>query len=185
MSKWQGKSYPLANIHDLSGAITHKKEIITLYLQGHLTPTIAAKTKHSKEAVDRYIRDYESVKVVEPLPLILTTSHTLHDSKRVISQYLDLFPGCPVHQQTITKEKLNDTITPCSLSKTGAVSLKIPLTVGYRVCYTLDISLIISRRKCQRNQLNPLIAMTGKLIDISIPAIIRSFDTISLSTFFW
>ena len=33
-----------------------KKEIITLYLQGHLTPTIAAKTKHSKEAVDRYIQ---------------------------------------------------------------------------------------------------------------------------------
>ena len=29
------------NIHDLSGAITHKREIITLYLQGFLTPDIA------------------------------------------------------------------------------------------------------------------------------------------------
>ena len=68
VNEWQkttGEILPTrGNIHDLSGAITHKKEIITLYLQGHLTPTIAAKTKHSKEAVDRYIRDYESVKVV-------------------------------------------------------------------------------------------------------------------------
>ena len=45
------------NIHDLSGAITHKKEIITLYLEGYLTPDIALKTNHSKEAVDRYIKD--------------------------------------------------------------------------------------------------------------------------------
>ncbi len=52
------------NIHDMSGAITHKREIITLYLQGCLTPTIARKTRHSKDAVDRYIRDYEAVKLV-------------------------------------------------------------------------------------------------------------------------
>ena len=81
------------NIHDLSGAITHKKEIITLYLQGHLTPTIAAKTKHSKEAVDRYIRDYEAVKVVRNVtPDIDKISQVTRLSKRVISQYLDLIP---------------------------------------------------------------------------------------------
>ena len=81
------------NIHDLSGAITHKKEIITLYLQGHLTPRIAAKTKHSKEAVDRYIRDYESVKVVRTATAdIDEISQITRLSKRVISQYLDLIP---------------------------------------------------------------------------------------------
>ena len=84
----------VAIIHDLSGAITHKKEIITLYLQGHLTPTIAAKTKHSKEAVDRYIRDYESVKVVRTATAdIDKISHITRLSKRVISQYLDLNPA--------------------------------------------------------------------------------------------
>ena len=88
------KSYPLGDhIHDLSGAITHKKEIITLYLQGHLTPRIAAKTKHSKEAVDRYIRDYESVKVVRSATAdIDKISQITRLSKRVISQYLDLIP---------------------------------------------------------------------------------------------
>ena len=81
------------NIHDLSGAITHKKEILTLYLQGHLTPRIAAKTKHSKEAVDRYIRDYESVKVVRTATAdIDKISQITRLSKRVISQYLDLIP---------------------------------------------------------------------------------------------
>lgn len=81
------------NIHDLSGAITHKREIVTLYLQGYITPTIAAKTHHSKEAVDRYIRDYEAVKAVrtvtEDVDKIALITHL---SKRVIVQYLDLIP---------------------------------------------------------------------------------------------
>ena len=97
VNEWQntsGKVLPTrGNIHDLSAAITHKKEIITLDLQGHLTPTIAAKTKHSKEAVDRYIHDYESVKTVRAATdNIDKISQITKRSKRVISQYLDLIP---------------------------------------------------------------------------------------------
>ena len=97
VNEWQRASGDIlptrGNIHDLSGAITHKKEIITLYLQGYLTPTIAAKTKHSKEAVDRYIRDYESVKVVRAATAdIDNISQITRLSRRVISQYLDLIP---------------------------------------------------------------------------------------------
>lgn len=89
-----GKILPTrGNIHDFSGAITHKREIITLYLQGHLTPTIARKTRHSKEAVDRYIRDYESVKIVRKATEdIDEISQITRLSKRVIQQYLDLIP---------------------------------------------------------------------------------------------
>jgi predicted transcriptional regulator len=89
-----GKILPTrGNIHDLSGAITHKREIIALYLEGHLTPTIARKTRHSKEAVDRYIRDYESVKIVRKATEdIDEISQITHLSKRVIQQYLDLIP---------------------------------------------------------------------------------------------
>ena len=105
MAENHGEILPTrGNIHDLSGAITHKKEIITLYLQGHLTPTIAAKTKHSKEAVDRYIRDYESVKVVRTATAdIDKISHITRLSKRVISQYLDLIPQ---HQLQAIDENL-------------------------------------------------------------------------------
>ena len=82
------------NIHDLSGAITHKREIITLYLQGYLTPDIALKTNHSKEAVDRYIKDYHRVEILwshdikDPDKI----SHLARLSKRVVQQYIDLLP---------------------------------------------------------------------------------------------
>jgi hypothetical protein len=90
-----GKILPTrGNIHDLSGALTHKREIIALYLQGYLTPTIASKTNHAKESVDRYIRDFEAVRTV--------VSHGITDlddivqitklSTRVAQQYLDLMP---------------------------------------------------------------------------------------------
>ena len=110
VNEWQkttGEILPTrGNIHDLSGAITHKKEIITLYLQGHLTPSIAAKTKHSKEAVDRYIRDYESVKVVRAATAdIDKISQITRLSKRVISQYLDLIPKH--HLQTMDANLAN------------------------------------------------------------------------------
>jgi hypothetical protein len=82
------------NIHDLSGAITHKREIIALYLQGYLTPSIAKKTNHSKEAVDRYIKDFEAVRLlwqhgICDIDRIVQLSRL---SKKVVQQYLDLIP---------------------------------------------------------------------------------------------
>lgn len=82
------------NLHDLSGAITHKREIITLYLEGHLTPEIAVKTHHSKEAVDRYIADYHRVELlwkhgITDLDQICRLSRL---SARVAQQYVDLLP---------------------------------------------------------------------------------------------
>ena len=88
------------NIHDLSGAITHKREIITLYIQGCLTPTIAKKTRHSKEAVDRYIRDYENVKLIRAVTDdVEKISQIIHLSKRVIEQYLVLIPEDELEKQ--------------------------------------------------------------------------------------
>ncbi len=97
VNEWQslnGKVLPTrGNLHDLSAAITHKKEIIALHLQSYLAPTIAAQTKHSKEAVDRYIRDYESVKTVRAATAdIDKISQITNLSKRVVTQYLDLIP---------------------------------------------------------------------------------------------
>jgi len=96
-----GKILPTrGNIHDLSGAITHKREIITLYLGGCLTPTIARKTKHSKEAVDRYIRDYENVKLIRAATDdVEKISQITHLSKRVIEQYLVLIPEDELENQ--------------------------------------------------------------------------------------
>ena len=51
-------------VHDLRRAITHKRIIIRLYLEGYLTPEIARMTKHSKEACDRYIRAFNKVRML-------------------------------------------------------------------------------------------------------------------------
>ena len=82
------------NIHDLSGAVTHKREIITLYLEGYLTPDIAVKTKHSKEAVDRYIRDYHRVELLwkHGITNLAEISQLARLSKKVVQQYIDLLP---------------------------------------------------------------------------------------------
>jgi hypothetical protein len=90
-----GKLLPTrGNIHDLSGAVSHKREIITLYLEGYLTPEIAVKTKHSKEAVDRYIRDYHRVEMLwkHNVNNIDQISQLIRLSKRVVQQYVDLLP---------------------------------------------------------------------------------------------
>jgi len=90
-----GKLLPTrGNIHDLSGAITHKREIITLYLQGYLTPDIALKTNHSKEAVDRYIKDYHKVETLwmHGINDLDEISQLTKLSKRVAQQYIDLLP---------------------------------------------------------------------------------------------
>lgn len=99
------------NIHDLSGAITHKREIITLYLEGYLTPDIAMKTNHSNEAVDRYIRDYHRVEILwkHGITGLDQISQLTRLSKRVVLQYVDLLPDkhkqktkTPVNEQKLT-----------------------------------------------------------------------------------
>ncbi len=103
------------NIHDLSGAITHKREIITLYLQGYFTPDIACKTNHSKEAVDRYIKDYHKVETLwqHGITDLDDISKLTRLSKRVAQQYLDLLPAklknsLPMNNQNST---FNDSFT--------------------------------------------------------------------------
>lgn len=105
----EGKLLPTrGNIHDLSGAITHKREIITLYLEGYFTPEIALKTKHSNEAVDRYIRDYHRVEILwkHGISNLDQISQLTRLSKRVVQQYVDLLPE--KIKNLLSKNKLNN-----------------------------------------------------------------------------
>lgn len=90
-----GRKLPTrGNIQQLGSGQTHKKEIITDYLNGYLVPTIAQRTKHSKDAVERYIRDFEAIKVLnEKFDDLETMSLVTRLSKSVVSQYLDLIPA--------------------------------------------------------------------------------------------
>ena len=81
------------NVQLIGGGQTHKKQIIALYLKGYLTPTICQKTNHSKQAVERYIRDFESVRLLSTKfddPDLI--SRIIRLSTSVVKQYLDLLP---------------------------------------------------------------------------------------------
>jgi len=102
----EGKLLPTrGNIHDMSGAITHKREIITLYLEGYFTPEIAIKTNHSNESVDRYIRDYHRVQILweNGITNMDQISQLARLSKKVVQQYIDLLPEKVRHYMSKNK----------------------------------------------------------------------------------
>jgi hypothetical protein len=87
----RGEFLPLRGyVADMGSFPTHKAAIIRLYLSGLTTPDIASRTYHSKDAVDRYIRGFERVRLLnrnyarEELPLL--TGMSVH----LIDQYLAL-----------------------------------------------------------------------------------------------
>lgn len=81
------------NIQLIGGGQTHKKEIIALHLKGYLVPTICQKTNHSREAVERYIRDFESVKLLSTkFDDVDVISRIIRLTSSVVKQYLDLLP---------------------------------------------------------------------------------------------
>jgi hypothetical protein len=86
-----GEYLPLRGyIADMGCFPTHKAAVIRLYLSGLTTPAIAARTYHSKAAVDRYITGFERVRLLAPkfapeeLPLLTGMS------ERLVAQYLEL-----------------------------------------------------------------------------------------------
>lgn len=81
------------NIQFIGSGQTHKKEIISLYLNGYLVPSICQRTNHSKEAVERYIRDFEAIRLLDSkFDDINSISLITRLSKRVVQQYIELIP---------------------------------------------------------------------------------------------
>ncbi len=59
----QGVNLPTRGwVHDIGRGPSHKKIILEYYLEGMLTPDIAARTYHHPSAVDRYIKNFEVVR---------------------------------------------------------------------------------------------------------------------------
>jgi hypothetical protein len=81
------------NVQLIGSGQTHKKQIIALHLKGYLVPTICQKSNHSKEAVERYIRDFEAVRLLATKfddPDVI--SRIIRLTTPVVKQYLDLIP---------------------------------------------------------------------------------------------
>jgi hypothetical protein len=82
------------SIQQIGSGQTHKKEIISYYQNGYLVPAICQRTNHSKDAVERYIRDFEAVRLLsKSFDDLNTISLVTRLSKSVVSQYIDLLPA--------------------------------------------------------------------------------------------
>ena len=76
---------------DQGSSPTHKGVILRLYEKGIAPPDIARITGHSLEAVDRYIKDYERVKVLLSKGLSVTEiSHVIGRGLRTVLQYHEI-----------------------------------------------------------------------------------------------
>ena len=81
------------NVQLIGSGQTHKRQIVALHLKGFLVPTISQKTNLSREAVERYIRDFESVKLLSTkFDDADVIARIIRLSPRVVRQYLDLLP---------------------------------------------------------------------------------------------
>ena len=87
-----GRKLPTrGNVQLIGSGQTHKNEIINFYLNGFLVPSICQRTNHSKDSVERYIRDFEAVKLLSSkFDDINTISLITRLSKSVVNQYIDL-----------------------------------------------------------------------------------------------
>jgi predicted XRE-type DNA-binding protein len=63
--KDMGKVIPLRGfVHDIGRSITHKVKFIKIHTNGFSTKDIARSMSHAPTSVDRYIRDFERVKLL-------------------------------------------------------------------------------------------------------------------------
>lgn len=77
-------------VHDLGPSVTHKGEVVRRWLRHQSPVRIARETKHSQASVDRYIADYQRVRLlaqkisVDELPALTGLS------EGVVKQYAEL-----------------------------------------------------------------------------------------------
>ena len=78
--------------HDMGPGISHKTQIIELYLKGYQFTDIENKTNHSEKSVLRYLRDFSQVITLHtqdfpPVQIRMVTNL----SDRLVREYLQLF----------------------------------------------------------------------------------------------
>jgi hypothetical protein len=82
---------------------THKRQIVRLYEQGKEPPDIAHETRHSLNSVERYLSDYERVKMLlkrEPDSKLIGT--IIGRGERVVLEYIEL--AREYHPELFTEE---------------------------------------------------------------------------------
>ena len=77
-------------VHDLGPAVTHKGEVVRRWLRHQSPVQIARETKHSQASVDRYIADYQKVRLLaQKIPFVDLAALT-GLSTGVVDQHMEL-----------------------------------------------------------------------------------------------
>ena len=98
-----GKIVPTrGTVHDIGPGVTHKAEVIRRFLRGESPAQIARVVNHSQEAVDRYIADFQKVRLLaQKFPTVDLPALT-GLSASVVRQYIALLaeyePGLSLYQ---------------------------------------------------------------------------------------
>jgi biotin operon repressor len=88
-------------IHDIGPSLTHKKLIVSLFLQNIPTPDISRRTSHTEEACDRYIKAFKKVKTLHGRMNSLEIARTLEMSERLVNEYIALIDEFRPNQEEI------------------------------------------------------------------------------------
>ena len=87
----QGKVVPTrGTVHDIGPSVTHKAEVIRRWLRHESPAQIARTIEHSQEAVDRYIADFQKVRLLAQKFPSAELPPLTGLSASVVQQYLDL-----------------------------------------------------------------------------------------------
>lgn len=80
-------------VHDLGPAVTHKGEVVRRWLRHQSPVQIARETKHSQASVDRYIADYQKVRLLAQKIPVADLPALTGLSVGVVDQYMELLQG--------------------------------------------------------------------------------------------
>jgi len=76
-------------IHNIARSVTHKVKIIKIYTQNYSTKDIARTTSHAPSSVDRYIRDFQRVKILRERGMMLSEiAYITSLSENLINEYI-------------------------------------------------------------------------------------------------
>ena len=87
-------------LQDMGSCMTHKSAIVVKAVYQHQDPRqVAAETKHSQAAVDRYLKDFHRVRTCyRQAPDAEFVSHVTGMSKHLVRQYIDIIER---HENTL------------------------------------------------------------------------------------
>lgn len=76
---------------DIGPSLTHKKEIIRMFLQNVPTPDISRRMNHTEDACDRYIKSFKKVQMLYNSKMEPTKISLLLDmSERLVVEYIEI-----------------------------------------------------------------------------------------------